>query len=92
MLKSLCKHELAARLPSFFDYSLQVGNIVFPTVFNSDYIHIPHDMILPGSDHETLASIIYNNFSIPQDTTLDSFILKAILTPIDIDISEINDF
>lgn len=49
-------------------------------------------MILPGSDHETLASIIYNNFSIPQDTTLDSFILKAILTPIDIDISEINDF
>lgn len=76
----------------FFDYSLQVGNIVFPTVFNSDYIHIPHDMILPGSDHETLASIIYNNFSIPQDTTLDSFILKAILTPIDIDISEINDF
>lgn len=83
--------ELANHLQRFSDFLLSVGNGTAPTINDTDYIRLPDEMILPETEHTELSRVVYNNFTTAADLSPAVLAGKAILTPTNNNVNEIND-
>lgn len=85
--------EAASALQAFADYLLTIGNGSFPSVPDTDLIRIPDEVLFSGpDDFSTLANHIYNNFRSQSDISVQSLTSKAILTPKNVEVSEIKKY
>ena len=90
---SLDNSTLAQNLQQFATFLLSVGNGSYPVVPNaSDSICIPDEMLLPGNDISDLCRHVFNDFEQTSDIAPDNLVSKAILTPTNANVTEVNNF
>ena len=91
--QSLHNLELAQVLQGFAQFLLDVGSGAFPVHSNTpNSIRLPDEMLLPGQTVSDLCYYIYNNFRNESDFTPETLVSKAILTPTNAFVSEVNNF